>query len=80
MGQPRGVHARGDRDARPVLHERCDKYNCISFTSQAEAKEALAANAPGDPNRMNMNANGVACEDIAYPPTAPRKLTPISNR
>lgn len=57
-----------------------DKYNCTSFTSQAEAQEALAANAPGDPNRMDMNANGVACEDIAYAPTAPRNLTPIANR
>lgn len=57
-----------------------DRYNCTSFTSQAEAQEALAANAPGDPNRMDMNANGVACEDIAYPPTAPRNLTPIPNR
>lgn len=57
-----------------------DRYNCTSFTSQAEAQEALAANAPGDPNRIDMNANGVACEDIAYPPTAPRNLTPIPNR
>ena len=57
-----------------------DRYNCTSFTSQAEAQEALAANAPGDPNRMDMNANGVACEDIAYPPSAPRNMTPIANR
>lgn len=57
-----------------------DKYNCTSFTSQAEAQEALAANAPGDPNRMDMNANGVACEDIPYAVNTPRNVTPIANR
>lgn len=57
-----------------------DKYNCTSFTSQAEAQEALAANAPGDPNRLDMNANGVACEDITYPSGTPRNLIPLPNR
>ena len=57
-----------------------DKYNCTSFASQAEAQKALAANAPGDPNRMDMNANGVACEDIAYAVNTPRNVTPIANR
>ncbi len=57
-----------------------DKYNCTSFRSQAEAQEALAANAPGDPNRMDMNGNGVACDDITYPPNTPKNLTPVANR
>ncbi len=57
-----------------------DSYNCTSFTSQAESQEALAVNAPGDPNRLDMNGNGVACEDIAYPVGTPRNVTPIPNR
>ena len=57
-----------------------DKYNCTSFTSQAEAQEALAANAPGDPNRLDMNGNGVACEDITYAANTPKNVTPIANR
>lgn len=57
-----------------------DKYNCTSFGSQAEAQEALSANAPGDPNKLDMNANGVACEDISYPANTPKDLTPIANR
>ena len=57
-----------------------DKYNCTSFGSQAEAQEALAANVPGDPNRLDMNGNGVACEDITYPANTPKNLTPIANR
>ncbi len=57
-----------------------DKYNCTSFTSQAEAQEALAANAPGDPNRLDMNANGVACEDITYASGTARNVTPLTNR
>lgn len=57
-----------------------DKYNCTSFGSQAEAQEALAANAPGDPNRLDMNGNGVACEDITYAANTAKNLTPIANR
>jgi len=57
-----------------------DRYNCTSFASQAEAQEALTVNAPGDPNRLDMNGNGVACEDITYPPNTPRNTTPITNR
>lgn len=57
-----------------------DRYNCTSFGSQAEAQEALAVNAPGDPNRLDMNGNGVACEDITYPANTPKNLTPIANR
>ncbi|TAJ16445.1 MAG: hypothetical protein EPO65_13245 [Dehalococcoidia bacterium] len=57
-----------------------DKYNCTSFASQAEAQEALAANAPGDPNRLDMNANGVACEDITYASGTARDVTPLTNR
>lgn len=57
-----------------------DKYNCTSFGSQAEAQEALAANAPGDPNRLDMNGNGVACEDITYPANTPKNFTPVPNR
>lgn len=57
-----------------------DRYNCSSFGSQAEAQEALAANVPGDPNRLDMNGNGVACEDITYAANAPKNLTPAAGR
>lgn len=57
-----------------------DRYNCSSFASQAEAQEALAANVPGDPNRLDMNGNGVACEDITYAANAPKNLTPVAGR
>lgn len=57
-----------------------DRYNCSSFQSQAESQEALAANAPGDPNKIDMNGNGVACEDYTYAPGTPRNMTPITNR
>ncbi len=57
-----------------------DRYSCSSFGSQAEAQEALAANVPGDPNRLDMNGNGVACEDITYAANAPKNLTPVAGR
>jgi MYXO-CTERM domain-containing protein len=42
------AHAQPDRD-------------CPDFASQAEAQEALD-NAPGDPERLDANDDGVACE------------------
>lgn len=44
-----------------------DRYNCRDFTSHEEAQEALAVNGPDDPNRIDMNRNGLACEDFVYP-------------
>jgi len=47
-----------------------DRYNCRDFASHAEAAEALEVNGPSDPNRIDTNRNGLACEDFKYP-TAP---------
>jgi len=44
-----------------------DRYNCRDFTSMADAQEALDVNRPGDPNRIDTNNNGLACEDFSYP-------------
>ncbi|MGE3960784.1 MAG: hypothetical protein AB7F65_03790 [Dehalococcoidia bacterium] len=43
-----------------------DRYNCRDFASAAEAQEALAVNGPSDPNRIDTNKNGLACEDFKY--------------
>lgn len=75
-----GTSAAGTSGAERFFTNGADKYNCTSFGSQAEAQEALTANAPGDPNRLDMNGNGVACEDITYPANTPKNLTPIANR
>jgi hypothetical protein len=38
-----------------------DKYGCTAFASQAEAQAVLRL-APKDPNNLDGNRNGVACD------------------
>jgi hypothetical protein len=40
-----------------------DRYNCTDFTSQAEA-QAVLRRAPEDPNNLDRNRNGIACEGV----------------
>lgn len=54
-------------EASPFFTDGKDTYNCRDFKSFADAQEALRVNGPGDPNRIDMNRNGIACEDFAYP-------------
>src|SRR5581483_12321833 len=52
------------------------KLNCSDFASQADAQAALLAD-PSDPNGLDQNNNGIACEEFfqtnpdATPPAAP---------
>jgi hypothetical protein len=56
----------------PLFTNGEDRYNCRDFASFEEAQEALRVNGPDDPNRIDMNRNGIACEDFRYPtPAAP---------
>lgn len=52
-----------------------DRYNCSDFRSQAEAQAVLRAD-PRDPNRLDGDRDGVACENS--PP--PKDLTPVPRR
>jgi len=49
---------------------RGDAYDCASFASQAQAQAVLRAD-PADPNRLDADGDGVACENYedsyAYP-------------
>src|SRR5258706_11133934 len=38
-----------------------DRYNCGDFASQAQAQAVLRA-APADPNRLDTDSDGIACE------------------
>jgi hypothetical protein len=49
-----------------------DRYNCSDFASQAEAQAVLRAD-PSDPNRLDKDGNGVACESSA----GPKDLLPV---
>ncbi|MDA0815221.1 MAG: hypothetical protein O2924_01435 [Chloroflexi bacterium] len=59
-----------DGEESPLFTDGADRYNCRDFTSYDEAQEALHVNRPGDPNRIDMNGNNVACEDFRYPAAA----------
>lgn len=49
-----------------------DKYNCSAFKSQADAQAVLRAD-PSDPNKLESNKDGIACE--SNPP--PYDRTPV---
>jgi len=49
--------------ARPVSSAKGDTLNCSDFNSQAEAQAELDRTYPDDPNNLDANGNGVACED-----------------
>jgi hypothetical protein len=51
----------------PHFTDGVDRYNCRDFATYADAQEALLVNEPGDPNRIDMNQNRIACEDFRYP-------------
>ncbi len=57
-------------EASPFFTDGKDRYNCRDFNSTAEAQEALEVNGPSDPNRIDTNKNGLACEDFKYPRTS----------
>jgi len=41
-----------------------DRYNCRDFKSWEEAQAAYEANLPGDPNKIDIDRNGIACEAL----------------
>lgn len=41
-----------------------DRYNCKDFDSWEEAQAAYEANLPGDPNKIDIDRNGIACEAL----------------
>jgi hypothetical protein len=49
-----------------------DRYNCSAFQSQAEAQAVLRAD-PRDPNRLDGDHDGIACEANA----GPKDLVPV---
>ncbi len=53
-------------EEHPLFTAGKDRYNCLHFSSFEEAQDALRVNGPGDPNRIDSNGNGVACEDFTY--------------
>ena len=70
--QPRGDQGPGSFDAGRYL-DQGDRYNCDDFTSQAEAQAVLRAD-PSDPNRLDTDKIGIACESNR----APKDLQPVS--
>jgi hypothetical protein len=49
--------------AKPASGAKGDTLNCSDFNSQAEAQAELDRTFPDDPNNLDSNGNGVACED-----------------
>lgn len=50
--------------------------DCKDFASQADAQAELRSN-PSDPNNLDAEDDGVACETYPYPEGTPRDETPV---
>jgi hypothetical protein len=48
----------------PIVTDGRDLYSCQHFDSWAQAQALYEANLPGDPNRIDGDGNGVACEKL----------------
>ncbi len=48
----------------PIVTGGRDLYSCHQFDSWEQAQAVYEANLPGDPNRIDSDANGVACEKL----------------
>jgi hypothetical protein len=46
--------------------EQGDAYNCPDFVSQADAQAVLRTD-PSDPNRLDADSDGIACESNRAP-------------
>ena len=50
--------------AQPQSQASARDLDCADFANQAEAEENLY---PGDPNRLDADSDGIACEDLPCP-------------
>ena len=53
-------------------------YDCADYDSQADAQAALRQD-PSDPNVLDEDNDGVACETYDYPAGTPRDETPVTD-
>lgn len=53
-----------------------NNLNCDDFPSQADAQDELRRD-PSDPNGLDRDDDGIACETSPYPPGTPRDEDPV---
>ena len=49
---------------RPIVTGGLDLWSCADFESWAQAQTVYEANLPGDPNLIDGDRNGIACERL----------------
>ena len=62
--------------AAPAALAQSGDLDCADFDSQAEAQAELGSD-PSDPNGLDAEDDGVACETYPYPEGSPRDETPV---
>lgn len=62
--------------ATPAALAQSDDLDCKDFPSQAAAQAELRSD-PSDPNGLDAEDDGVACETYPYPEGSPRDETPV---
>ena len=56
---------------------RAQNLTCADFHSQAQAQSNLRSNAPEDPNGLDKDNNGIACDVYPYPLGAKEDRNPV---
>lgn len=54
-------------DERPAATDGRNLWDCADFATWDAANEVYLANVPGDPNRLDIDGNGVPCESLRAP-------------
>ena len=62
----------------PAALAQADDQNCADFTSQASAQAHLRAD-PTDPDRLDGDNDGLACEVYPYPAGSARDENPVGH-
>lgn len=62
--------------AIPAALAQSDDLDCADFDSQADAQAELRSD-PTDPNGLDAEDDGVACETYPYPEGSPRDERPV---
>ena len=52
---------------RPAATDGRNLWDCADFATWDDANEVYLANIPGDPNRLDIDGNGVPCESLRAP-------------
>src|ERR671916_300224 len=70
----RGTYEQTIDPSKPAVAQ-ADQYDCASFGSQESAQVELDSD-PSDPNNLDSDGNGIACDNSPYAPSGSVAASP----